>query len=714
MEFVEQMREENAQQRRELEHLRHTHVQVLQQFHALREGWVDFLRQLGVTVPALPSFSFPSPSTFPLHQPLNPATPFQSTIPLSPSRQPPPIFDADKPPPAPPLNSLARSPSATRYANIEDGERNLFIDSPPPLSRFSHIPTQIPRSTYSPTPKSLERITNPFPSSANPSSSSSDILASLQDIEDKLTQIKMESRHDLSPSPSSASLYPPPSSYPTPRSPSPRDSSPSIAHYSSHSFTYHDDEPSLFATPRPRLSKSQDAATSRARSPKKEFSSSGFDTKQRTRSPQKELSSSGFDARKQRTRSPKKETSYSSFDAATSRTRSPKKEVSASSFDARIAKSGQTKHMLLDEVEQMEKMMKRWSSLDVEDFLENGGEVEWEREEEKKERRREDDGRNGRGKRRSLSSIGELEERERRGSKGKRDSKEFEDPRKAKRSYENYDYANSKTKDRERDTDKYRQKERDRRISKRDYHDEERDFQRDRSKEKEWERQKQREWEREREKEREREARDRERDKCKQWEKNQAELHKRGEQLHGNKSEFSSEEEEIWRAHEKSYERVEEGESEISNEEVHESDISESYLSDPHPQSLYYPPPPPPQSKQKEPGLGKVKKRQVDSEDEHPHLSPRSLLPHLLDEIKAHALRNSAERVDAIAATEASRRRAQLRASRQSELMEQIKALKPNSGARLAAIQDAEVHRTEEQEAKRKEFLDSFARRFVV
>lgn len=101
--------------------------------------------------------------------------------------------------------------------------------------------------------------------------------------------------------------------------------------------------------------------------------------------------------------------------------------------------------------------------------------------------------------------------------------------------------------------------------------------------------------------------------------------------------------------------------------------------------------------------------------------SPRTLLPNLLDEIRLRALNSSsssnAERINnAIAAVEAQRLNGgnRLRASdTQLDLMQQIKALKPNSGARLAAIQDAEVQRVGMQEARRREFLDSFASRFV-
>ena len=192
-------------------------------------------------------------------------------------------------------------------------------------------------------------------------------------------------------------------------------------------------------------------------------------------------------------------------------------------------------------------------------------------------------------------------------------------------------------------------------------------------------------------------------------------LHKYNDHMHGTKSDFSSEEE-IWRT------QGTRGLSESSNisydEETYQSD-SESYLSSDtsqHHQPLFSPPPPPPHFKQKESGLAKKKRREIeDDEDLRQQISSHSFLPHLLNEIKTQALRNSAERVDAIAAIEANRRsNARQRVSHQSGLMDQIKALKPNSGARLAAIQDAEVHRTGEQEAKRKELLDSFARRFVI
>jgi hypothetical protein len=667
VEFVEQMREENAQQRRELEHLRHTHTQVLHQFHALREGWMDFLREFGVTLPALPPLSFPSPVTFPSHATLPSPTTFplsHPAAPTSPSRQPPPAFlDAHKPSTTP--SSLARSPSATRYANVEDGERNVHFDSPSPLSRFSHhSPSHIPRSIHSPTYKrrgGIKPTTN--------LSSSNDILASLQDIEDKLSQIKMENKHSdlsLSPSPSSKYIYSTPSS-PTHAS--------AISNYSSLSFTY-DDEPSLFATPRARLTKSQDAAP-------------------RTQSPKKGINSN--------------------FDAAT---------------HARIAKSGQTTHLLLDEVEQMEKMMKRWSSLDVDDFiLERGAEMGWREEEEEEKGSRREDGRNERPKRRSVSSIGGREEREIRDRKGRdRGSKEYKDTQKGK--------------SRDRDTGKDSEKERDRRIQDRDYlgrahdgerarerdqqHDKikekerlkarerERDRDRDREKERERERERVRDRERIRERERERDReRERERDRDKHKQRDANHVDKYDEYLHGPKN---SSEEETWRPYEKRVDiRGRESENSTASDEERNENDSDSYLSSdasqPHP-PLFSPPPPPPHFRQKEP---KKKRRDDDDEGDEQQLSPRSLLPHLLDEIKTHALRNSSERVDAIAAIEANRRNnVKERVDTQTHLMEQIKALKPNSGARLAAIQDAEVNRNEAQEAKRQEFMDSFARRSVL
>lgn len=205
----------------------------------------------------------------------------------------------------PPSTQFVRSGSATRYANVE-GERDPFTDSPPLARKSSIRQPPSPSARYNGTGRDLVDV----PSSPSAFSTSNDLLASLQDIEDKLTQIKrMEGNHDLSPSPSF-------SHYPSSPKPAP------ISLYPS-SLSFTESTTSLFDTSRGgRLSKSGDSATSNKR-----FSRLGDDDL------------------------------YLRLDAET---------------HERIAKSGQTTHMLLDEVEQMEKIMKRWSSLDNDDFVMEG------------------------------------------------------------------------------------------------------------------------------------------------------------------------------------------------------------------------------------------------------------------------------------------------------------------------------------------------------
>ncbi len=210
VDVVEQVRNENEHQRRSLEQLRTIHTRTLHQFQMLHQGWIDLLNQLGLPPPAPLSLSLPPLYTT---QPTQQST----TISTQSLTQPRAITPNATPRvnfvvPWDGLTSQADVPIKRNEANYDQTEKSDSFTLTP---RYSSLDRRVDTPLMS-SRSNTQEVTNannlllPSPRNGKPNldSSAHDILASIEDIEKKLTQMK----EGKSNRPVSPSIMSPPSS----------------------------------------------------------------------------------------------------------------------------------------------------------------------------------------------------------------------------------------------------------------------------------------------------------------------------------------------------------------------------------------------------------------------------------------------------------------------------------------------------------------------